>query len=201
MSDLQRFATRGTTATGSQGRQAQQGGARPQEGQAPAGARPAGSPPPGNGQRPSSQTGPQSKLIPTRQTGSQPRIGGGRSRAPRRAHLLLSRVDPWSVMKFSFVVSLVLFVVLFVAVAVLYSVLAGMGVFDSLISTARDLAGGSDAWDVASWFSASTILGWTAVLGAVNVVLITALATLFAFVYNLVTSLVGGVEVTLSEAE
>lgn len=193
MSDLQRFATRGTTATGSQARQSQQTGGRQQEA-------PAGSQPPGNGQR-APQTGPQSRLIPTRQTGSQPRVGGGRNRAPRRAHLLLSRIDPWSVMKFAFVVSLVLFVVLFVAVAVLYSVLAGMGVFDSLISTARDLSGGSDAWDVASWFSASTILGWTAVLGAVNVVLITALATLAAFVYNLVTSLVGGVEVTLSEAE
>ncbi|MQA04335.1 MAG: DUF3566 domain-containing protein [Streptosporangiales bacterium] len=200
MSDLKRFATRGTTATGTQGRSAQQGAARPtQEQSGQQGGQTGQS---GGAQQSSGpQTGSQGKLIPTRTTGTQPRIGGGRSRAPRRAHLLLSRIDPWSVMKFSFVVSLVLFVVLFVAVAVLYSVLSAMGVFDSLISTARDLAGGNDTWDVATWLSAKTILGWTAVLGAVNVVLITALATLGGFVYNLVTSLVGGIEVTLSEAE
>lgn len=200
MSDLKRFATRGTTATGAQGRPAQQGAARSTQEQTGQQGSSTGQ---SSGAQQSSgpQTGSQSKLIPTRQTGTQPTIGGGRSRAPRRAHLLLTRIDPWSVMKFSFVVSLVLFVVLFVAVAVLYSVLSAMGVFDSLISTARDLAGGNDAWDVASWLSAKTILGWTAVLGAVNVVLITALATLGGFVYNLVTSLVGGIEVTLSEAE
>lgn len=195
MSDLKRFATRGATATGTH---------NPQQQQQAAQQRVTGGT--GNGQvtapapRPTEQTGSQ-RLIPTRHTGSQPRVPGGRSRAPRRAHLLLSRVDPWSVMKFSFVVSLVLFVVLFVAVAVLYSVLAGMGVFDSIINTAHDLTGNSDNWDIASWFSAKTILGWTAVLGAVNVVLVTALATLGAFVYNLVTGLVGGIEVTLSEAE
>lgn len=199
MSDLQRFATRGATATGTQGGRAREAQGRPPGGQ-PEQDQGQGGRTGGNGQRTRQETGPQSRLIPTRATGSQPRIPG-RSRAPRRAHLLLSRVDPWSVMKFSFVVSLVLFVVLFVAVAVLYSVLSGMGVFDSVISTARDLSGGSDAWDVSSWFSAKTILGWTAVLGAVNVVLVTALATLGAFVYNLVTSLVGGIEVTLSEAE
>lgn len=194
MSDLERFATRGATATGTHNRQPQQ--QQPvQRGQGTSGNGQVASPP-----RSTEQTAGQ-RLIPTRHTGSQPRVPSGRSRAPRRAHLLLSRVDPWSVMKFSFVVSLVLFVVLFVAVAVLYAVLAGMGVFDAIINTAHDLTGSSDNWDIAGWFSAKTILGWTAVLGAVNVVLVTALATLGAFVYNLVTGLVGGIEVTLSEAE
>lgn len=187
MSDLRRFATRGATATGTQTRQpetrpggeGQNGTAGPPRQQRPSGAR---QPP------------------PRAQLGMQPRPAS-RTRAPRRAHLLLSRVDPWSVMKFSFIVAIVLFVVLFVAVAVLYSVLAGMGVFDSLINVTRELSGGSGQFDISGWFEAKTILGWTAVLGAVNVVLVTALATLGGFIYNLVASLVGGVEVTLSEAE
>lgn len=192
MSDLQRFSTRGATATGGDRRaedragQGQNGNTQPRQQPQPAqGARQDQGRPPG--------TAAATRPRPTAQT--------ARSRAPRRAHLLVSRVDPWSVMKFSFVVSLVLFVVFFVAVAVLYSVLSGMGVFDSLISVVRDLSGGSDKWDISGWLSAKTILGWTAVLGAVNVVLLTALATLGGFIYNLVTSLVGGVEVTLSEAE
>src|SRR5918912_1006334 len=42
------------------------------------------------------------------------------SRGPRRARLALKRIDPWSVMKFSFAVSLVLFLVVIVATSVRY---------------------------------------------------------------------------------
>ncbi|WP_250213939.1 DUF3566 domain-containing protein [Acrocarpospora catenulata] len=125
-------------------------------------------------------------------------------RAPRKAHLVLRRVEPWSAMKFSFVVSLVCFVVLFVAVAVLYGVLSAMGVFDEIVKAVNQLTVGENAtpsFDVASWFEPVRILGYTALLGAVNVVLITALATLGAVIYNLSADLVGGIEVTFSEAE
>jgi len=60
-------------------------------------------------------------------------------RTARQAHLTVARVEPWSVMKFSFVVSLVAFVILFVAVSVLYGALAGLGVFDSLQRVVSDV--------------------------------------------------------------
>ncbi|GAA4224508.1 Flp pilus assembly pilin Flp [Streptosporangium album] len=127
------------------------------------------------------------------------------SRSPRKAHLVLRRIEPWSAMKFSFVVSLVCFVVLFVAVAVLYMVLSGLGVFDSIVQAVNQLttADGksTSSVDVASWFEPVPILGYTALIGAVNVVLITALSTLGSVIYNIASELVGGVEVTFSEAE
>ncbi|MFC4530883.1 DUF3566 domain-containing protein [Sphaerisporangium dianthi] len=127
------------------------------------------------------------------------------AKAPRKAHLVLRRVEPWSAMKFSFVVSLVCFVVLFVAVAVLYGVLSALGVFDSIVNTVTQLTvpdGKTTAGiDIKSWFEPVRILGYTALLGAVNVVLITALSTLGAVIYNVASDLVGGVEVTFSEAE
>ncbi|MBB4699921.1 DUF3566 domain-containing protein [Sphaerisporangium siamense] len=126
-------------------------------------------------------------------------------KAPRKAHLVLRRVEPWSAMKFSFVVSLVCFVVLFVAVAVLYGVLSALGVFDSIVNTVTQLTvpdgKTSSGIDIKSWFEPVRILGYTALLGAVNVVLITALSTLGAVIYNVASDLVGGVEVTFSEAE
>ncbi|WP_285707862.1 DUF3566 domain-containing protein [Microtetraspora sp. NBRC 16547] len=129
-------------------------------------------------------------------------------RAPRKAHLVLRRVEPWSAMKFSFVLSLVCFVVLFVAVAVLYGVLSALGVFDTITDAVTQLTagdGGKATSDLAksidAWFDPVRILGYTALLGAVNVVLITALSTLGAVIYNLSSSLVGGIEVTFSEAE
>ncbi len=126
--------------------------------------------------------------------------------ASRKAHLTVSRVEPWSVMKFSFVVALVCFIILFVAVAVIYATLSMLGVFDELTSMINALLegdGGEDELGLnpAAWFSPGRVLGYTGVIGALNVVLITALSTVGAMLYNLVSDLVGGVDVTLSEAE
>jgi hypothetical protein len=107
------------------------------------------------------------------------------------------------VTKFSFVVSLVAFVVLFVAVAVLYESLSALGVFESLQRVVTSVTSSQDSTGVstAKWFSASKVLGYTALLGAFNIVLITAMSTIGAVVYNLTSRLVGGVEVTLRETE
>jgi hypothetical protein len=115
----------------------------------------------------------------------------------------VARVEPWSVMKFSFVVSVIAFVVLFVAVAILYGVLSGLGVFTSLqhlVSTVTS-SKGSGGTDIDSWFSASRILGYTGLLGALNIVLITAMATIGSVIYNLIARVFGGVEITLRETD
>ncbi len=124
-------------------------------------------------------------------------------KSARQAHLTISRVEPWSVMKFSFVVSLVAFVILFVAVSVLYGALSGLGVFDSLQRVVSSLTSsqGSTGVNAKAWFSASRVLGYTALLGSLNIVLITAMSTIGSVVYNLTSRLVGGVEVTLRETE
>jgi hypothetical protein len=123
--------------------------------------------------------------------------------ARRQAHLTVARVEPWSVLKFSFVVSLVAFVILFVAVSILYAALQGLGVFDSLqrVVTSLTSSQGSAGVNAKVWFTASKVLGYTALLGSLNIVLITAMATIGAVVYNLTSRLVGGVEVTLRETE
>jgi Transmembrane domain of unknown function (DUF3566) len=128
---------------------------------------------------------------------------GSSQRSARQAHLTVARVEPWSVMKFSFVVSLVAFVVLFVAVSILYGSLSALGVFESLqrVVTSVTSSQNSAGENVSKWFSASKVLGYTALLGALNIVLITAMSTIGAVVYNLISRLVGGVEVTLRETE
>ena len=121
----------------------------------------------------------------------------------RQAMLTLARVEPWSVMKFSFVASVVAFVILFVAVAVLYMVLSALGVFDSLQNTVSSITSSqsSAGTNISHWFSASLILGYTAMLGALNIVLITAMCTVGSVVYNLIAKTLGGIEVTLRETD
>jgi hypothetical protein len=121
----------------------------------------------------------------------------------RKANLVISRVEPWSVMKFSFLISLVLWIVMFVAVALLYYAMSSLGVFAALQRTLASVTSSqtSAGVDLTKWTSAPRILGYTMLLGAVDVVLITAISTVGAVVYNLVTHLGGGVEVTLKETE
>jgi len=106
-------------------------------------------------------------------------------------------------MKFSFVVSVVAFIILFVAVAVLYMVLSALGVFTSLQHTVNTITSsqGSAGTNISTWFSMSRILGYTGMLGALNIVLITAMSTIGAVIYNLIASTIGGVEVTLRETD
>jgi Transmembrane domain of unknown function (DUF3566) len=130
------------------------------------------------------------------------RAGAAPARGPRRARLHLKRIDPWSVMKFSFTVSLVLFVVAIVTTAVLYLALDAMGVFASVNKALAEMVGATGGEAKGGFkITAKGVIGGAALLGAVNVVLFTALATLGAFIYNVCADLVGGVELTLAEKD
>ena len=137
--------------------------------------------------------------------------GQGRSARPaeqrrpsgkvRRARLRLTRVDPWSVMKTAFLLSIALGVVTIVSVFMVWSVLSAAGVWESINSTVQDIVGGEDAasFDVEDYLGTSRVLGFTMLVAVVDVVLLTAMATLGAFLYNMAAQLLGGIEVTLSE--
>ncbi|WP_086850700.1 DUF3566 domain-containing protein [Amycolatopsis kentuckyensis] len=123
-------------------------------------------------------------------------------RGPRRASLQVKRFDPWSVLKLSLVLGVAMFFVWLVAVGVLYTVLDGMGVWDKLNGTYSSLVGGEGANASAEpLISAGRVFGIAAILGAINIVLVSALATVSAFIYNVSADLAGGLEVTLSERE
>lgn len=125
----------------------------------------------------------------------------GRPR-PRRARLVLARVDPWSVMKLGFLLSIALAIIAVVAVIVLWTVLDTMGVFDSVGRSVESVTRASDSAqgiDILDYVGLSRVLTVTVVLAGVNVVLMTALCTLAAFMYNMAASLVGGLHVTFTE--
>jgi hypothetical protein len=123
-------------------------------------------------------------------------------RVPRRTSLQLQRLDPWSVLKISLVLSVCGFLVWMVAVGTLYGVLAGMGVWDQLNGTYSDLTSANNAQGAGSeLISGGRVFGVSMVIGLVNIVLMTALATVGSLVYNIAADLVGGIEVTLSEPD
>lgn len=131
---------------------------------------------------------------------SEPLVGNGKG--PRRARLRLTRIDPWSVLKVSFLLSVAFSVVTFVAVLIVWSVLGAAGVWESINATVHTIettGNQQGTFDVTDYVGMGRVLGFTLVVSVVNVVLLTAMATLGAFLYNMASALLGGVDVTLSE--
>ena len=121
-------------------------------------------------------------------------------RKVRKARLRLSHIDPWSVMKTAFLLSIALGIVTVVAVAVIWSVLGAAGVWESIDSAVGDVVGGTGAsFAIEDYLGTSRVLGFTMLVAVVDVVLVTVVATLGAFLYNLAAALLGGLEVTLAE--
>ena len=130
---------------------------------------------------------------------STPAVEGRSQGGARRARLALQRIDPWSVFLYSLVSSVFLGIALVVAVFVLYSVLGRLGVPDTINELYVELTGGDAA--ATPLLSAGRFVGGAVVLAALNVVLLTLLATLSALLYNLCASFTGGIEVTLGERD
>ena len=151
------------------------------------------------GQRkPAAEQAPETSTRPVR---TERRIQvSGRAQGPLRASMQIRRIDPWSTLKVSLVLSVALFFVWMIAVAFLYLVLGGMGVWSKLNSNVGDLLNNTSG-SSADLVSSGTIFGGAVLIGLVNIVLLSAMATIGAFVYNLTTDLIGGVEVTLADRD
>jgi hypothetical protein len=160
--------------------------------------------PPGGG--PGAQGGPgtpDASAVAAQQAVRRPRTGARTIPRTRKARLRVAKADPWSVMKVSFLLSIALGICTIVAVSVLWMVMDAMGVFSTVGKTISDATGSSDGngFDLQSFLSLSRVLMFTSVIAVIDVVLVTALATLGSFIYNLSAGFVGGVELTLAEDE
>jgi len=172
-------------------------------------------PPPGGGAAASGRGGTSAQpAVPGQQPhGAAARrpgsgTGGGAPAArpaprTRKARLRVAKVDPWSVMKVSFLLAIALGICTVVAASVLWMVMDAMGVFSAVGGTISEATEGQQGggFDLESFLSLPRVMTFTSVIAVINVVLATALATLGAFIYNLSAGFVGGVELTLAEDE
>lgn len=142
--------------------------------------------------------GDQTRAVP-QSSGQQNRPRNGVDAVPRRVRLTVARIDPWSVTKLSFLLSVAVGIALVVATAVVWSVLDGMGVFTDLNGLLKDVVGNEVDFDLLDYVGFGKVLSLATVIAVVDVVLLTALSTIVAFLYNVSSALVGGLHVTLSD--
>lgn len=130
-----------------------------------------------------------------------PRVTQG-ARRTRRARLRISRVDPWSVMKTSFLFSIAFGIMSWIAIYITWTVIGASGLIEvlnnmltSILSSPSDQSGVR----IEDYINTNRVMGVTALIAVINVILMTALGTIFAFLYNLSANILGGLELTLAE--
>lgn len=122
-------------------------------------------------------------------------------RGPLRAAVQLRRIDPWSTFKVSAVLAIALFLIWMIAIGVLYVILDGMGVWDQINNSFGQLVSSDNTTESSFEITAGTVFGVAAGVGALYVIVFTALTTVGAFIYNMSSDLVGGIEVTLADRD
>jgi hypothetical protein len=143
--------------------------------------------------------GPESAALDPHHA-AKPKVGV--ARRTRKARLRLSRLDPWSVMKTSFLFSIAAGIMLVAAVYSIWTVLSTSQLFDSINDIVRSVVstpGDTTPFRIQEYINTQKVMGVTALIACVDVVILTALATLGSFLYNLAATMLGGLEITLAE--
>lgn len=128
-----------------------------------------------------------------------PRRAGVRA-APRRTRVVIRKVGPWSVLKFSLLFYFCVMLIVFFALMIVYALLSAVGAIDSasrLLGYVFATGNADGPQPVAIRFG--QVFSWLLAIGVANVVLWSLVNLFVAFLYNLISDVVGGVEVTLGE--
>jgi len=118
---------------------------------------------------------------------------------PRRVRLAISRVDPWSVMKLAFLLAVAIAIMTVVATAMFWLVLDSFGVFTTVQEFVADAVGPQSNVNLTQYVEFPRVISLATLISICNIVLLTAIATIMAFLYNITAALVGGVHMTLTD--
>jgi Transmembrane domain of unknown function (DUF3566) len=114
-----------------------------------------------------------------------------------RANLRLTRIEPWSLIRTGFLISVSIGITMVTASVIIYMVLSVMGVFSAIDQLLGDLTGGAGA--LTDTVTLPVVFLSTFVAALFETVVTTALIALFGFIYNLTVPFTRGLQVTLAE--
>ena len=128
------------------------------------------------------------------------RRGTGATRGLATDYRILQKIDPWSVMKLGFLVSIAIGIMMVIAAALAWLLLDSFQVFSSITEIIGEVDTSSGEFSkLLSYLHFDKVISMATIVAIANTVLLTILMTIGAFLYNIVAALVGGVHVTLVE--
>lgn len=117
---------------------------------------------------------------------------------PRSVELTIAKIDPWSILKTSFLLSIALGIATVVGVIVVWFVLDGMNVFGTVEDFLIEM-GAERFLSLLEFVRLPRVISYATIIGVGNIVILTAISTLIALLYNLIATLVGGIKVSLMD--
>ncbi|RFA23451.1 DUF3566 domain-containing protein [Subtercola boreus] len=111
----------------------------------------------------------------------------------KQVRLRLVYIDFWSILKLSFLWSIILGIITVVAAFLIWSLLNQTGVFDSVNKVLTEIAGTGSNFDINSFASLGQVMGFAIIVAILDVIVITALGAIAAVLYNLTVKITGGV--------
>jgi hypothetical protein len=112
----------------------------------------------------------------------------------RRVRLVVRRVEPWTVLKFSVLLFATLYLVFLVAGLVLWAAATATGLRDNIEKFIGELIASNDFQILGPTMFRASVLG-----GMVLVVMGTGANVLMAVLYNLISDVIGGIAVVFEE--
>lgn len=118
----------------------------------------------------------------------------------RRARLRVEEIDPWSAVRTAFLLGAATAATIVVSFSVLYLFLSALGLFDAIDRVIGDVTGtGTGSTGITATLSLWRVILFSLFVGVFETVVVTALAAVFAFMYNATVPLTGGLELLLTE--
>jgi hypothetical protein len=125
-----------------------------------------------------------------------------RSNKPKEARkqirLKLRVIDVWSATKVGFFVAIAAGIAIIVGAWLIWSVLANSGVFSAVGGLLSSVLGEANAFNLEDEFSFDNVMSTAITLALLNLVITTALAAIYALIFNLISKLVGGISLTFT---
>ena len=114
---------------------------------------------------------------------------------PRHARVVIRKVRPWSVLKVSLIFYTCVMTAVLLALVILYGIMSSLGV----LTRVADLMIGLSLVDKGFSFDGSWLFSRALVIGVVMVGVWSLINVVVTLLYNLISDVVGGVEVTLQD--
>lgn len=116
----------------------------------------------------------------------------------RRAHMTISRIDPWSALKVSFLLAVGAGAMIVVSAIVMWNVLDAMNVFASIRDLLETL-GSEPLLELMQYLEFGRVVSFSIIVAVLDIVLFTFLGAIMAILYNLIAMLVGGMHITITD--
>ena len=114
-----------------------------------------------------------------------------RPTSAKQVRLKLVYIDFWSTVKLSFLAGICLAIIAIVGTFLVWTVLDRTGIFDQVNSLFKDISGAGGT-DLKAILGLGQVMGFSLVVGVLDIIVITAFGAVFALLYNLSVKITGG---------